>query len=159
MTWIFKSNSTGNLLWSRNFGSGLGAESSNGIIPQNNGDFVVAGNISKTGGDVLTTFGYNDWWLIRLSTNIGYSEPINHLQDVIFYPNPTSGKISISLPTKNELFNVYVFNYQGTEIMTRTTIYGNQDKFELDFSLFSKGIYFIRIIHGNHHVFRKIVIN
>jgi Zn-dependent metalloprotease len=72
------------------------------------------------------------------------------------YPNPTSGRVSISGSFKIE--KIKVIDNMGKEIRTYT--YGTGNNFEeLDLSDITNGMYFLQIICGNSTVTKKIVLN
>jgi len=62
--WVFKINSSGDLLWEKTYGS-TGNDIPADIISLPEGEFVFAGNIEANGGDVSTYIGGKDIWVCR----------------------------------------------------------------------------------------------
>ncbi len=65
--WVIKVDKDGNLLWSKNYG-GAGSDWAHSIVGLPDGDMIVAGVTGSEGGtgDVSTSHGAGDIWLIRL---------------------------------------------------------------------------------------------
>lgn len=74
-------------------------------------------------------------------------ENVAAFNDLIIYPNPTSGKITIS--TKNtEVLEVQIFNVMG-EIVYYTTLPSGK---EIDLSELAKGFYQVKTISRNNEI-------
>ncbi|MFO7655824.1 MAG: T9SS type A sorting domain-containing protein, partial [Bacteroidales bacterium] len=75
-----------------------------------------------------------------------------------FYPNPTKGKIYLSMGKgDNNQVNVEFTNIAGKVLMNYQ--FNNSGKVqELDLTRFAKGIYFMRIIYNDHSMIEKIII-
>lgn len=107
----------------------------------------------------------NIWYTNRITNKVMMVAPgepvsVNNLRTgfpVSIEPNPTSGKVNISLPgnTEGNLF-YKIFNATGQQILE-----GNfSSNFErLDLSAFQDGIYFIQIYNETQAVTKKIVLN
>ena len=77
--------------------------------------------------------------------------------DVTFYPNPTSGKLTISLPQEQEAIDVKVriTDLSGREVKALTL----PSTGEADLSELKAGTYLITVGVGNHKVTRRVVKN
>ena len=74
--WIIKVNTSGDLLWSKNFG-GDGHDSFNEIIFRNN-SLYTAGYTWSSNGIATPTLGLKDFWFSNLDTNGGTNWEINY---------------------------------------------------------------------------------
>ncbi|MBK8414162.1 MAG: T9SS type A sorting domain-containing protein [Bacteroidetes bacterium] len=72
-------------------------------------------------------------------------ENVAAFNDLILYPNPTSGKITISTKN-NEVIEVQIFNVMG-EIVYYTTLPSGK---EIDLSELTKGFYQVKTIGRNN---------
>ena len=66
--WIVKLSSIGDVEWQKTLG-GTGDETANSIQQTTDGGFIVAGQTNSTDGDVLSTIGGDDFWVIKLSAS------------------------------------------------------------------------------------------
>ena len=66
--------------------------------------------------------------------------------EILIYPNPTSGKINI-----NKNVDVNVYNYIGDIIISKTNTN------VLDITKMPSGIYTLRIIHKNKTITKQII--
>jgi uncharacterized repeat protein (TIGR01451 family) len=82
---------------------------------------------------------------------IGVSELKN--DDLLIFPNPTTGKIKIISNTKSEL------KIELTDVLGHLLNYFTESNntLEIDFSLHKKGIYFIKIISGENVIIKKVI--
>ncbi len=65
--WVVKLSSTCTLQWQKTLG-GTGNEYAISIQPTPDGGFIVAGYTQSTDGDVTGNHGYNDVWVVKLSS-------------------------------------------------------------------------------------------
>lgn len=70
--------------------------------------------------------------------------------DVIVYPNPTSGVIYVDM---DAAFDAAVYNYQG-QMMMRL----NDNKGQIDMSSLTPGVYFVEIHNEKYHTVEKIIL-
>ncbi|WP_273568827.1 hypothetical protein [Maribacter halichondriae] len=63
--WVLKIDNSGNLVWERSFG-GSGIEIAYDISKTNDNGFVITGNTFSDDGDVSTSKGESDIWLIKI---------------------------------------------------------------------------------------------
>jgi len=89
-----------------------------------------------------------------LVTGVGIIENIFGLS-LNFYPNPTSGKVTVDLGKTYKVINVTVRNTLGQVVLTKTYKTTNQLSFEIDGA---KGLYFveIRTDEGKSSVFKIV---
>ncbi|MGE3824222.1 MAG: T9SS type A sorting domain-containing protein [Bacteroidia bacterium] len=83
---------------------------------------------------------------------VGISE--NELAKGIFiYPNPTNNKVTIEMQKAKGVYELYDAN---GKLLLKGTI--KKTKFTIDLSIYSTGVYFIRIIDNDQVANRKIII-
>jgi hypothetical protein len=63
--WIFRTDSTGNLLWQKSLG-GTGVEGAASLQQTPDGGYIVTGYSQSTDGDVSGNHGVSDVWLVKL---------------------------------------------------------------------------------------------
>lgn len=66
--WVFKTDSTGNLLWEKSLG-GTSVDGAASLQQTPDGGYIVAGYSQSTDGDVLGNHGANDMWLVKLDNS------------------------------------------------------------------------------------------
>jgi len=102
----------------------------------------------KTGSCFLT--GSKDFMFVG-------SEPTNNFGLEVF-PNPSTGKFSINIPTSYKIQSVLIVNSQGVSIgAVDVKDYNGISKGEFDLGNFSAGIYVIKIIHDQGINYLKVV--
>ena len=122
----------------------------------------VLGNWSDTltgliASDFLTTItidqnnNTSEFSISRNTTTI--ASVVNHkiLNEVMIFPNPTTGKICIKPTLENTPFNVRIFDYTGIEVHNENNVK------TLDLSGFSSGIYLISVTQNGEVWQQKIV--
>lgn len=87
---------------------------------------------------------------------VGLSANTNDNEGVVIYPNPSSGKFSISLPEDLQEANVSVTNISGKEIFQRKVQRTNSIEVELNVP---PGLYFVHIMEssGTNEVFKIVL--
>jgi len=86
---------------------------------------------------------------------------INNLKDLAIYPNPTTGKFTISFNTGGILHNlqIKITNVTGQQVILRN--YGDNIKQfheELDMSEQARGVYFVEFTADGQRMIRKLVV-
>ena len=62
--WIFKLDSTGNLIWQKSFG-GSNEDKAWSIHQTSDGGYIIGGETNSLNGDVPGNHGYFDYWIIK----------------------------------------------------------------------------------------------
>lgn len=146
--------------------TGLGGQESirwtrNGIpIPNETNDTLV---VTSPGIYGVTVFYSNCASIIRLSKQVslafidcsalGIPQPTDNIF-AILYPNPTSGIISMT-GSKN-IYTVEIYDLLGQNVFSGT--YGGEQRVTIDLSTYAKGMYSVKINHGQGYLPGKIVI-
>lgn len=66
--WIVKTDSSGNMQWSKNYG-GSSSDTANSLKPTPDGGYIIAGSSNSTNGDITANNGYFDYWIIKLNNS------------------------------------------------------------------------------------------
>jgi hypothetical protein len=146
--------------------TGLGGQESirwtrNGIpIPNETNDTLV---VTSPGIYGVTVFYSNCASIIRLAKQVslafvdcsalGIPQPTDNIF-AILYPNPTSGIISMT-GSKN-IYTVEIYDLLGQNVFSAT--YGGEQRVTIDLSTYAKGMYSVKINHGQGYLPGKIVI-
>lgn len=77
---------------------------------------------------------------------------IGEESDITIYPNPSSGKFSMSGFPINLKLNVQIFNSSGQLVLKQI------QSSEIDLSAYPKGIYFVLINDGEKVISKKLVV-
>lgn len=84
----------------------------------------------------------------------GLSVEENELNEMILYPNPTTGMFTLDI-NSNEPLNIEVYNSVGELLGKEQT----NSKFNFDLTNFSRGIYFVRVGNNTQQKVLKVVKN
>jgi hypothetical protein len=151
--WIFKTSESGKLLWQRTLGGtwadgSLGA----GIMPAADSGFLVVTVTESVNGDVSGRKGdTTDWdiWLVHLfpeKAGVTYPTPAN--ENIPLYPNPTSGKTTITYTlNKPSEIKIEFYNSLGEKLRTLLDATEETGSYEqqFDLSALPSGSYFFKI--------------
>lgn len=79
---------------------------------------------------------------------------MNILSDqVMIYPNPSAGIMTINLP-KNEVFALVIFDVSGQLVLSKEKV---MNSFIIDGHILSNGLYVMKLMHNNGLIIRKIL--
>lgn len=96
----------------------------------------------------------------RINKNAGESDGKLKIENMNFYPNPSSGKFNLSfnLPEKGDA-DIMILNTDGKIVYKEklASFTGSYDK-EIDISKHAKGIYFVKVEQGKHAQVKKIIL-
>lgn len=96
------------------------------------------------------------WQLFKLNQITDVDEIFSENQ-LHLYPNPTSNKLVVELPSFNlSRLSYEIFDLHGRSILKARQALINQ-RMELDVSILAKGTYIIRIVSGGFYANRKFV--
>lgn len=87
---------------------------------------------------------------VVLLDDINVSENNEGRQNVVCYPNPTSGMLNIGIEGD---FDASVYNYQGQLLMKV-----NDNERQIDLSNLTSGMYFVEIRNEKYHIVEKIIL-
>lgn len=139
--WMVRTNETGGLLWQKSLG-GSNGEISSSFDQTNDGGFIVAGSSDSNDGDVSGNHGFEDYWIVKLSTD-GSTGMVSHSNNGIsIYPNPAATQLYIQFP-QPENKEVIVINILGEQLM-KQAVPSQSNNITLDISALPEGAYIIR---------------
>tara|TARA_B100001964_G_scaffold222239_1_gene266986 strand:- start:1545 stop:3401 length:1857 start_codon:yes stop_codon:yes gene_type:complete len=112
--------------------------------------------------------GYGDWYwiskvpMIRMNLGTPWTTSIHEnsfAKNIEVYPNPTTDKINIEFTNGiTENTSIFVSNVLGQEVYSIEKSAIINSKMALDFSAFSKGVYFLEIESKKGRFLEKVVI-
>ncbi|HMK06022.1 MAG TPA: CHRD domain-containing protein [Flavobacterium sp.] len=80
--------------------------------------------------------------------------------DFLVYPNPSAGKITVSIPEfKNSKANIEVFDLLGRITFSEENSSIGSSELKIDLSSLSKGNYILKVSNGNQSSTKKITLN
>ena len=126
------------------------------------GGFVCAGMVNPA----LPDTGTQDMWLLKIDSNgcadtacsLITSIPIIQqlsTEQLLIYPNPTNGIVTIELPKESNAGSFYLINIRGQEVLQQTL---NKTSSQIDVSHLPKGIYFYRYRDNKQGYSGKLVV-
>lgn len=77
--------------------------------------------------------------------NTGLHSPVNNIEVVQVYPNPSKGKFDISVKVNAGSYNIEVYNAVGEKLFAETSISANDNHRVIDLSAHANGIYFVKL--------------
>jgi hypothetical protein len=94
--------------------------------------------------------------VVKNCTGIGQ----NDLAAVVrIYPNPVKDELTISINTNEKALDLAVTDIHGRVVVSeKLTLAGSDYKKKMDVSLFSRGVYFIRLSSGEKSYSEKVVV-
>jgi len=156
-------NTEGLVKWVKKAGSGL-SDSGESITKNKNNVLKVTGFFRETAytdNDSVISSGNADILILSLTdTNIVYIEPVKQSAvSILVYPNPARGVFNIDISGTDKTVNIEIFDIYG-RLMLKNEYNDHQNyiKDSFDFSGYSRGIYFIRIISADLIISRVIKI-
>ena len=97
--------------------------------------------------------------IFKWNSTLSLNENTNELSNlnVIIYPNPTNGIVTISLPeNSNDTIKLDLYDVVGKKLNIDTTNQNTSNEINIDLSNLAKGNYFIKISDGSESVVKKI---
>jgi len=157
--WIVKLDTAGNTQGQRSFG-GSNDEKAPAIVQAVDGSYVAAGTSSSNDKDVSGNHDGDDYWVIKLSSNIGIVENVEP-DELRIIPNPSNGKFGVyGLPfTDGTEFRLYNVLGEGLTPRAFPKERGRKERaiyFDIDVP---PGIYFLQLISNEGEIVKKVVIS
>ena len=112
---------------------------------------AISGDGTTIVGDGINPDGNQEAWRVVLSENMSSDEFSQN--EIILYPNPTTG--IINLQTKEKISSVSVYNLAGQKVSFNSL---NQENTSIDISNLSSEIYFVEVILNDKTIKRHKVI-
>lgn len=80
---------------------------------------------------------------------------LNSDNDIMIFPNPTSGMVNILIPESAGGAEVTIYTSQGTAVYSASS---SSELVSADLSRFGKGIYFVRVTDGELSLVKKVIL-
>ncbi|PCJ28577.1 MAG: hypothetical protein COA97_01140 [Flavobacteriales bacterium] len=167
---IVKIKANGDTLWRKEYILLTGPSSFHeikDIRPTTDGGFICSGVINPAFPDT----GTQDMWLFKIDSNgcvdtsncwvsVGIKAPQPPKGELVLYPNPTSGVVTIEIPKQTAKPNAtfHLIDITGKEVLTKII---NSNSTQLDVGWLPKGIYFYRYLdkENQFNYSGKLVVN
>jgi len=138
------------------------AETEAFFIPTISGDFLILSEAGMYMGGADVTLTADDG-------NGGVAEDVFYVYvdmlwsvkelnaaSVSIYPNPTSGKIHISIENYNRNIDIAVYSALGKLVIEKTDV--DSEGLSLDLSDYERGVYFIKVTTDSNSIVKRVVI-
>ena len=158
---IVKYDALGNVIWAKSEGGDYSDEGHSVAADGSGNIFVTGGFNSSTitfGTTTLTNSIYDNghMFIAKINTTTGI-ENIENSSEILLYPNPTNGLITLSLSRKLNNAAIQLISITGQMVMEQTNLAG--DKFTFDISEQAKGFYFLEVKEARNISRIKLVKN
>ena len=165
--WVFRTDSSGNLLWERAIGTQTEAhEYLADVIKYNDREYTMLAESGCSNGEIEMPCGdynctndtayllhsHNNYWVLHVTDTVDYStiqvaeQPQPQGETVRVYPNPGNGAVRIVLPQEAMVLEARVYNALGQLVKAV------QNTNEISVSGLPEGIYLLRITDENKKV-------
>lgn len=128
---------------------------------------LIGGHFFNTIDVDLTNSNYllsatppEDIFFARYSNFNIYTNPVSidapetSSENIMIYPNPTSGKVSVKTGTLSHHSTIKIYDMLGHQLLSKKTESCNTD---IDLSGFSNGIYYVKLINNNQTTSFKLI--
>jgi len=144
--WVFKINSTGELVWQQCIGGASDERLFHGVLQQSDNKYIIAAETNTTppSYDVLCSLNHGgyDYWIFGLTdTTVSINENVNIKRNdlLTIYPNPAKDIINCKLNDRDlqgslGIYNIHSILMNGFEVYDVETI-------KLDVSNYPDGLY------------------
>jgi len=159
-----KYDDAGNFLWANHAGGSENDYGSHIIVSNDQEKVTICGKFKGSGefdhlgaGYILNANGSFDAFLSTYTTysGAGVHEVNSDFTDILFYPNPVTDKLNISMASAGDDTQYRIINLLGAEFSTGPVHDGVNT---IDVSNYAPGIYFIKIVKGSSSVVSKVLI-
>ena len=160
--WIFKVNSSGELLWQQSIGSNA-REQVHGVVKHSDYKYTVAGEMlySPLGDVNCSNFlpgSQKNYWVFGVSdTTVSIAETSAIAVDVKVYPNPAKSVLNIDFPANYDVLHstIEIININGeTRMRSKPVSHSTQ----LDIKRLKPGLYIVKIQNNDALITRRLVI-
>ncbi len=147
---VTRFDTSGNFDWIIGAGDTL-SDANRAVSVDNNGDIIITGYYySPTiafGSHILTNVLASDFYVAKLSYNVGLTEDLGSNSGINLYPNPFSESITLQSETMLNNALIEIFDLQGKLVCRLPDISGYD--FKLNFTNQQSGIYHLRLSDAN----------
>lgn len=130
------------------------------IIRDDNGDYIIAGTMkgNLNLGSHFVSSSTDQVFIAKFSDKKIVTDIVakKHKDNSNIYPNPSTGKITVSLAEKILRAQICIHDVLGNCIFSK--YYNNENDIVLDLGNHAKGIYFVEVISGESKTMKKIIL-
>lgn len=159
--WVFKIDSIGNIQWQQCIG-GHAKENVSRVLRETEYKYALAGDMtySPTGDVNCSNFIYSssvNMWVLGITDIVSTLNETDYCDNIILYPNPSSGTINIEINDyrSSDNFSVSIYDINGSEVLNKDHC---RSCGPMDVGNLSHGIYPIRIIWDGKIITKKLII-
>ncbi len=160
--WIFKIDSTGQLLWQQCIG-GHASESVYGVVQNSDYDYTVAGRMSFSPSydvncsNFIYASSYNYWVFGISDTTVNVNETLQLNYKIKIYPNPANSVLNIDFPRDHNIRNttIEIIDINGRILLKSDPV---SISTQLDIKELKNGLYLVKIQNNNTLITKKIII-
>jgi hypothetical protein len=160
--WIFKINSTGDLIWQQCIG-GHASEDVHGVIQHSDNNYTLAGEMfySPSGDVNCSNFIYGsryNYWLLGISdTTVNITETQQLNDNINVYPNPANTVLNIDFSNDYNIRNttIEIVDINGKTILKLKIANVST---QLDIKKMNSGLYLMKIQNDKNLITKRIII-
>lgn len=151
--WMIKINENGEVQWSECYG-GDDQDYGQYALQTNDGGYIMVGRSWSNNGDVTENKGYEDIWIVKLSTNANNINKISTSDNnILIFPNPMNELLYIN-NLADEKKNISIFTIDSKLVMQASI---NKGINKINVSGLSIGAYIIKTSHSKGMFIEKII--
>ena len=149
--WMAKLISTGGISWQKCLG-GTNSETAHFVRQTTDGGYIVTGNSQSNDGDVTSNQGVQDFWVVKLSTEVGMDEVLEQNLFNVF-PNPATNQITVKVDAKL-LGTIYtIYDNMGKKVLTGQI---NAENTVIELGFLSGGMYLFSVGENMQQTFKVV---
>ncbi|HLG34860.1 MAG TPA: T9SS type A sorting domain-containing protein [Bacteroidia bacterium] len=150
--WIVKTDYSGQIQWQKCLG-GTNGDIAYSVQQTNDGGYILAGKTGSYDGDVSGNHGgVNDFWIVKLSPDVGIEEH-NPLSSINISPNPATSEITVHPDFyRDKVESIEVYNVMGERVifsLNPSPSPAGEGSASMDVSKLAAGIYFVKVLTEN----------
>ncbi len=114
--WLVKLTSNGLLDWQKSLG-GSENDEAYAVKETADGGYIIAGYSQSNDGDVTSNYGDKDYWIVKLSFNVGIAEGLKQVMPDVF-PNPTTDQITMTVDAQQIGATYTIYDNRGRAVLS-----------------------------------------
>lgn len=159
--WVFKINSTGDLLWQQCIG-GIATERVNGVTRFSDNNYAVAGEMTYSPSCDVNCSNFvlgsgSNYWAFGLTDITVRIADIPDSHDITVYPNPATSVLNIKLPEYFIIENttIELIDYNGKTVLQLkpTSVFS-----PIDIKQLKSGLYLVKIQYDKTLITKRIIV-
>jgi len=146
--WIVKTDVSGNIQWQNTIG-GDTSDVFSSLQQTADGGYILAGySRSEISGDKTennwdSTLTTSDYWIVKLSPDVGINEDKKETNSLSIYPNPATNELAVSCGLQ-VVKDLEIYDVLGEIVFSQRPTASSQ-KLSVNVSDLSPGIYFVKV--------------